>query len=150
MVRERQQLSAGRHWRGLNGEVLIIGTPGHNKKPAVPIRELDVTSELRNYFDFPADSRRATNSPAVLLAANETLASLRAQVPRGQVRRTTSKELQRSAAPDGITGWGRGAVESRGPGRLAGFRKNRSIVGAVIDHAYRKQADFKNVFSAAC
>jgi hypothetical protein len=56
----------------VNSEVLIIGTPGHNEKLAVPIRELDVTSDLRNYFEFPPDSRRATNSPAVLVAANET------------------------------------------------------------------------------
>jgi hypothetical protein len=51
----------------LNNQVLLIGTPGHNEKLAVPIRSLDAASPLRDCFDFVGDVRTATNIPAVLL-----------------------------------------------------------------------------------
>jgi len=51
----------------LNNQVLLIGTPGHNEKLAVPIRSLDASSRLRDCFDFVGDVRTATNTPAVLL-----------------------------------------------------------------------------------
>jgi hypothetical protein len=86
-----------------NGEVLIIGTPGHNERLAVPIRALDQTSALRNYFDFPSDSRR-TNSPAVLLVANENFEVVSRGVitqtlfvPTGSNRSETKFLTERSA-----------------------------------------------------
>jgi hypothetical protein len=51
----------------LNNEVLIIGTPGHKEKLAVPIRSLDAASRLRDCFEFVTDVQAATNTPAVLL-----------------------------------------------------------------------------------
>jgi hypothetical protein len=51
----------------LNNEVLVIGTPGHNERLAVPLRRLDAPSELRDCFDFVDDVRTATNTPAVLM-----------------------------------------------------------------------------------
>ena len=51
----------------LNNQVLLIGTPGHNEKLAVPIRNLDDGSALYGCFDFVADSRVVINTPAVLL-----------------------------------------------------------------------------------
>jgi hypothetical protein len=50
----------------LNDQVLLIGTPGHNEKLAVPIRSVDAESSLSDCFDFVADVRTATNIPAVL------------------------------------------------------------------------------------
>jgi hypothetical protein len=50
----------------LNGQVLLIGTYGHNEKLAVPIRALDAASGLRECFDFVTDARSVTNTPAVL------------------------------------------------------------------------------------
>ena len=49
----------------LSSQVLLIGTPGHDEKVAVPIRSLDDASGLRACFDF-TDSRTATNTPAVV------------------------------------------------------------------------------------
>jgi hypothetical protein len=51
----------------LNNQVLLIGTPGHNEKLAVPIRSLDTDSTLGNCFDFVSDARSESNAPAVLL-----------------------------------------------------------------------------------
>src|SRR5262249_49263559 len=51
----------------LNNEVLLIGTPGHNEKLAVPIRALDAASRLGDCFDFITDTRMSSNAPAVLL-----------------------------------------------------------------------------------
>jgi hypothetical protein len=50
----------------LNGQVLLVGTQGHNEKLAVPIRTLDATSGLGECFDFVTDVRIVTNTPAVL------------------------------------------------------------------------------------
>jgi hypothetical protein len=50
----------------LNDQVLLIGTPGHDEKLAVPIRSVDAGSSFRDCFDFVADVRTATNTPAVL------------------------------------------------------------------------------------
>jgi hypothetical protein len=52
----------------LNNQVLIIGTPGHNEKLAVPIRSLDASSHLSDCFDFVSDVQSSTNTPAVLIA----------------------------------------------------------------------------------
>jgi hypothetical protein len=49
----------------LSSQVLLIGTPGHDEKVAVPIRSLDDASGLQGCFDF-TDSRTATNTPAVV------------------------------------------------------------------------------------
>jgi hypothetical protein len=51
----------------LDHGLLLIGTPGHNEKLAVPIRSVDATSSFRDCFDFVSDVRTATNTPAVLL-----------------------------------------------------------------------------------
>ncbi len=53
----------------INGQVLVIGTPGHNEKLAVPIRSLDAASGLCQCFDFITDVRKA-NTPAVLLISD--------------------------------------------------------------------------------
>jgi hypothetical protein len=50
----------------LNGQVLLLGTYGHDEKLAVPIRALDEESSLRECFDFVTDVRTVTNTPAVL------------------------------------------------------------------------------------
>ena len=55
----------------LNSQVLLVGTPGHNEKLAIPIRNVDAESNLRECFDFVADARTATNTPAVLLASDD-------------------------------------------------------------------------------
>ena len=51
----------------LDCQLLLIGTPGHNEKLAVPIRGFDATSSFRDYFDFVTEVRTATHTPAVLL-----------------------------------------------------------------------------------
>jgi hypothetical protein len=51
----------------LNGQVLLVGTAGHPEKLAIPIRSVDPESTYHDYFDFVADDRTATNTPAVLL-----------------------------------------------------------------------------------
>lgn len=50
----------------LNGQVLLVGTPGHNQKLAVPIGSLDAASGLGQCFDFVNDARAAVNTPAVV------------------------------------------------------------------------------------
>jgi hypothetical protein len=57
----------------INGEVLLIGTPGHNEKLAVPIRILGAASGLRDCFDFVTDVRKGSNTPAVLLTSDAGL-----------------------------------------------------------------------------
>ncbi len=57
----------------VNDQVLLIGTPGHNEKLAIPIRTFDSESTFRDCFDFVTDVRSATNSPAVLLASDTEL-----------------------------------------------------------------------------
>jgi hypothetical protein len=57
----------------LNDQVLLVGTPGHNEKLAIPIRTVDSESTFRDCFDFVTDVRTATNTPAVLLASDTTL-----------------------------------------------------------------------------
>lgn len=57
----------------VNDQVLLIGTPGHNEKLAIPIRSFDAESTFRDCFDFVTDVRSATNSPAVLLASDTEL-----------------------------------------------------------------------------
>jgi hypothetical protein len=54
----------------LNDQLLLIGTPGHNEKLAVPIRSVDADSSFRDCFDFVTDVRTATNTPAVLLPSD--------------------------------------------------------------------------------
>jgi hypothetical protein len=51
----------------LNGQVLLVSTPGHPEKLAIPIRSVDAESTFHSYFDFVTDDRAATNTPAVLL-----------------------------------------------------------------------------------
>ena len=51
----------------LNGQVLLVSTPGHPEKLAIPIRGVDPESTFHDYFDFVTDDRTATNTPAVLL-----------------------------------------------------------------------------------
>lgn len=53
----------------LDGQVLLIGTAGHNERLAVPIRSLDETSAFQSCFEFVAD-KTATNTPAVLAASD--------------------------------------------------------------------------------
>jgi hypothetical protein len=55
----------------LEGQVLVVGTPGHPEKLAVPIRSVDANSSLRDCFDFVADARSATDTPAVLVASSD-------------------------------------------------------------------------------
>jgi hypothetical protein len=57
----------------INGEVLLIGTPGHNEKLAIPIRNLGTASSLRDCFDFVTDIRKGPNTPAVLLTSDAGL-----------------------------------------------------------------------------
>jgi hypothetical protein len=57
----------------INGEVLVIGTPGHNEKLAVPLRNLGAASSLRDCFDFVTDIRKGSNTPAVLLTSDAGL-----------------------------------------------------------------------------
>jgi hypothetical protein len=54
----------------LNNEVLLIRTPGHPERLAVPIRSLIAESSLRDCFDFVTDVPTATNTPAVLLPSD--------------------------------------------------------------------------------
>lgn len=55
----------------LDDQVLLIGTPGHNEKLAIPIRSVDAESNYHNCFDFVSDVRTATNTPAVLRASDD-------------------------------------------------------------------------------
>jgi hypothetical protein len=50
----------------IHDEILLIGTPGHNEKLAVPIRGVSAAAIFLDCFDFDTDSRTATNTPAVV------------------------------------------------------------------------------------
>jgi hypothetical protein len=54
----------------LEDRILLIGTPGHNEKLAIPIRSVDAKSSFRDCFDFVTDVQTETNAPAVLLATD--------------------------------------------------------------------------------
>jgi hypothetical protein len=55
----------------LNGRLLLIGTPGHEEKLAIPIRSVDAESGFLDCFDFVSDAREATNTPAVVLSSDD-------------------------------------------------------------------------------
>jgi hypothetical protein len=48
----------------LNDELLLVGTPGHNEKLAIPIQ--GAASTFHECFDFVADDSAAVSTPAVL------------------------------------------------------------------------------------
>lgn len=50
----------------LDGRVLLIGTRGYAEQLAVPIRDLDSSSGLWQYFDFVANGQHVANRPAVM------------------------------------------------------------------------------------
>jgi hypothetical protein len=54
-----------------NGQLLLIGTSGHNEKLAIPIRSSNLDSRVLDCFDFVTDDRSATNTPAVLLVSDD-------------------------------------------------------------------------------
>ena len=56
-----------------NGRLLLIGTPGHNEKLAIPIRSFDADASFLECFDFVSDERSATNTPAVVLTNEDVL-----------------------------------------------------------------------------
>ena len=56
-----------------NGQLLLIGTSGHNEKLAIPIRSTNLDSNVIDCFDFVTDDRLATNVPAVLLVSDEEI-----------------------------------------------------------------------------
>jgi hypothetical protein len=55
----------------LDRQVLLIGTRGHSEKLAIPIRELDPSSDLSQYFDFVVNGQTAANTPAVILRSRD-------------------------------------------------------------------------------
>jgi hypothetical protein len=55
----------------LNNQVLLVSTPGHNEKLAIPIRSVDAESSLSECFDFVSDVRSATNTPAVIVESDQ-------------------------------------------------------------------------------
>ena|GEM_PF-1638013 len=55
----------------LDNQLLLIGTPGHNEKLAIPIRSFGLDSSFRDCFDFITDGRTAKNTPAVLLTSDD-------------------------------------------------------------------------------
>jgi len=57
----------------LQGRLLLIGTPGHHEKLAIPIRIAGPESGFLEYFDFVTDGRSATNTPAVVLTTDDTI-----------------------------------------------------------------------------
>ncbi len=55
----------------LNGRLLLIGTPGHDEKLAIPIRSIEGDAGLYDCFDIVTDARSATNTPAVVLTHDD-------------------------------------------------------------------------------
>jgi len=54
-----------------NNQLLLIGTAGHHEKLAIPIRSLNLDSNVLACFDFVTDDRTATNTPAVLVVSDD-------------------------------------------------------------------------------
>jgi len=53
----------------LNSQVLLVSTPGHNEKLAVPIRNLDDVAGLRQCFEF-VSAAGAVTMPAVVVTSD--------------------------------------------------------------------------------
>src|SRR5207253_1148278 len=54
----------------LNGRLLVIGTPGHHEKLAIPIRNVDDHPIFRDCFELLTDVRPAKNTPAVVVISD--------------------------------------------------------------------------------
>ena len=54
----------------LGGRVLLIGTRGHSEKLAIPIGDLDPSSDLTEWFDAGSNGHGAPSVPAVLMRSN--------------------------------------------------------------------------------
>jgi hypothetical protein len=55
----------------LDGEILLITTRDHPEKLAIPIRQLDPSSDLNQCFVFIENGRGVANSPAVLVCSDD-------------------------------------------------------------------------------
>jgi hypothetical protein len=54
----------------LNGRLLLIGTPGHHEKLAIPIRSVDDHPIFRDCFELVTDVRPSRNTPAVIVVSD--------------------------------------------------------------------------------
>jgi hypothetical protein len=54
----------------LDNCILLIGTRQHSEKLAIPLRELDTSSNYRHWFEAPLQGDRAAQVPAVLTSSN--------------------------------------------------------------------------------
>jgi len=54
----------------LNGRLLLIGTPGHHEKLAIPIRSVDDHPIFRDCFELVTDVRPSRNAPAVMVVSD--------------------------------------------------------------------------------
>jgi len=54
----------------LNGRLLLIGTPGHPEKLAIPIRSVDDHPVFRDCFELITDVRPSRNAPAVMVVSD--------------------------------------------------------------------------------
>jgi hypothetical protein len=54
----------------IDGCVLLLGTRGHAKKLAIPIREIAPASDLNRWFDLQIEGPQSLTTPAVLVRGN--------------------------------------------------------------------------------
>jgi hypothetical protein len=54
----------------LNDSILVIGTREHTEKLALPLRELESTSDFKQWFDPASDGQGPSHIPAVLMRSN--------------------------------------------------------------------------------
>jgi hypothetical protein len=78
----------------LNGQVLLVGTPGHPERLAIPIRGVDPESTFHSYFEFVTDDRTASDTPAVLLFSDTEFALVSKGVITQPVFMNRSDRLQ--------------------------------------------------------
>jgi len=77
----------------LDGRILLIGTRGHLQQLAIPLGDLDRSSDTEQYFDFVATAQKTTNSPAVMLRANGHLELVsRGIIAQAALRRSNGRQ----------------------------------------------------------
>jgi hypothetical protein len=77
----------------LDGRILLIGTRGHTQQLAIPIRDLDLSSDAGQYFDFVTNAQKTMNSPAVMLRSNGHLELVsRGIIAQAALRRSNGRQ----------------------------------------------------------
>ena len=77
----------------LDGRILLIGTRGYAQQLAIPLGDVDRSSDTGQYFDFVANAQKTTNSPAVMLRADGHLELVsRGIIAQAALRRSTGRQ----------------------------------------------------------